>query len=68
MHPLHLLLDPHFKDTLAMNALARKTLTSAGGVIEKSFSPGKYSFEMSSAAYDSWSVDDQSLPADLIKR
>ncbi|EFJ31503.1 lipoxygenase [Selaginella moellendorffii] len=68
MHPLHLLLDPHFKDTLAMNALARKTLTSAGGVIEKSFSPGKYSFEMSSAAYDSWSFDDQSLPADLIKR
>lgn len=58
-----------------INALARKALTNCdsgsaliGGIIEKSFTPTKYSMEMSSVVYKSWRFDEQGLPADLIKR
>ncbi|WP_411025846.1 lipoxygenase family protein, partial [Salmonella sp. s57402] len=41
----------------------------AGGIIETSFSPGKYSIELSSVAYDKqWQFDLQALPSDLIHR
>lgn len=69
MHPIYRLLKPHFKDTMAINALARGGLVSAGGVIETAFSPGKYSVELSSVAYrDLWRFDQEGLPADLIRR
>ncbi|KAH7447050.1 hypothetical protein KP509_01G089100 [Ceratopteris richardii] len=68
MHPLYVLLGPHFTNTMNINALARKELIPANGVIEKTFSPGKYSLEMSSIAYKSWRFDEQSLPSDLLKR
>ncbi|KAH7439858.1 hypothetical protein KP509_04G079300 [Ceratopteris richardii] len=68
MHPLYVLLVPHFRNTMNINALARKLLISADGVIEKTFSPGKYSMEMSSVAYKSWRFNEQSLPSDLLKR
>ncbi|KAH7277877.1 hypothetical protein KP509_38G012900 [Ceratopteris richardii] len=68
MHPLHVLLSPHFKDTMNINAMARSSLINANGIIEKSFSPGPYSLEISSIFYKSWRFDEQALPNDLIKR
>ena len=69
MHPIYRLLHPHFRYTMEINALAREALINAGGIIESSFSPGKYSMEFSSVAYDKqWQFNLQALPADLISR
>ncbi|KAF3327873.1 linoleate 13S-lipoxygenase 2-1 [Carex littledalei] len=69
MHPIYRLLHPHFRYTMEINALAREALISAGGIIERSFSPRKYSMELSSVAYDlEWQFDMEALPADLIRR
>lgn len=68
MHPIHRLLEPHFKDTLQVNALARSVLLNAGGILEKILFTGDISMELSSSLYRSWRFDEQSLPADLIKR
>ncbi|KAK7827234.1 linoleate 13s-lipoxygenase 2-1 [Quercus suber] len=69
MHPIYRLLHPHFRYTMEINALAREALVNAGGIIESSFSPGKYSLEFSSVAYDKqWQFNLQALPADLISR
>ncbi|KAI3421633.1 uncharacterized protein J3R85_011983 [Psidium guajava] len=69
MHPIYKLLHPHFRYTMEINALARGFLINGDGIIESSFSPGKYSMELSSAAYDKqWQFDLQSLPNDLISR
>lgn len=69
MHPIYRLLHPHFRYTMEINALARSALINAGGIIESAFSPGKYSIQLSSAAYDlQWRFDTQALPADLISR
>ncbi|KAH7439969.1 hypothetical protein KP509_04G085000 [Ceratopteris richardii] len=68
MHPLYVLLVPHFRNTMSINALATKALIPANGVIEKTFSSGKYSMEMSSYAYKNWRFDEQSLRSDLLKR
>ncbi|WJZ88545.1 hypothetical protein VitviT2T_007831 [Vitis vinifera] len=69
MHPIYRLLYPHCRYTMKINALARQVLISADGVIESSFSPSKYSMELSSVAYDQqWRFDREALPADLINR
>ncbi|KOM30095.1 hypothetical protein LR48_Vigan878s001300 [Vigna angularis] len=68
LHPIHKLLHPHFRDTININALARKALINAGSIIEQTFLPGPYSMEMSSAVYTNWVFADQALPKDLIKR
>lgn len=69
MHPIYKLLHPHMRYTLEINALARQSLINGGGIIEASFSPGKYAMEVSSAAYKSmWRFDLEALPADLIRR
>ncbi|CAN6703071.1 unnamed protein product [Malus baccata var. baccata] len=69
MHPIYRLLHPHFLYTMKINALARERLINADGIIESSFSPGKYSTEFSSVAYDQlWRFDMEALPADLIRR
>ncbi|ERN13790.1 lipoxygenase 6, chloroplastic [Amborella trichopoda] len=69
MHPIYKLLHPYMRYTLEINALARQSLINGGGIIESCFSPGKYSMEMSSAAYKSmWRFDMEGLPADLIRR
>ncbi|KAJ4977698.1 hypothetical protein NE237_008478 [Protea cynaroides] len=69
MHPIYRLLLPHMRYTMEINALARSLLINAGGIIEISFFPGKYSMEISSAYYDQfWRFDKEGLPADLIRR
>ncbi|CAI9106632.1 OLC1v1005835C2 [Oldenlandia corymbosa var. corymbosa] len=69
MHPIYRLLSPHFRYTMEINALARLRLINADGIIEQSFTPMKYSTELSAIAYDKlWRFDYQALPADLINR
>ncbi|KAJ7561185.1 hypothetical protein O6H91_03G017400 [Diphasiastrum complanatum] len=69
LHPLNIFLLPHFKDTLAINSMARKLLINAGSIIERTFSTGGYSMEMSAVAYrELWRFDQQGLPGDLISR
>ncbi|KAK6164234.1 hypothetical protein DH2020_001098 [Rehmannia glutinosa] len=69
MHPIYRLLHPHLRYTMEINVLAREALINANGIIESAFSPGKYSMELSSAAYDQlWQFDLEALPADLISR
>ncbi|XP_030526651.1 linoleate 13S-lipoxygenase 2-1, chloroplastic-like isoform X5 [Rhodamnia argentea] len=69
MHPIYKLLQPHFRYTMEINALARGFLINGDGIIESSFSPGKYSMELSAVAYDKqWQFDLQGLPNDLISR
>ncbi|KAK7333912.1 hypothetical protein VNO80_30693 [Phaseolus coccineus] len=69
MHPIYRLLHPHMRYTMEINSLAREVLISANGVIETSFSPRKYSMEISSVAYDQfWQFDLQALPNYLISR
>ena len=68
MHPVNKLLEPHFKDNMQINTLARSILLSAGGILERTMYPGKYAMEMSSAIYSEWRFTEQSLPNELIKR
>ncbi|KAD5508749.1 hypothetical protein R6Q59_030635 [Mikania micrantha] len=69
MHPINRLLLPHFRYTMQINALARLALINASGIIEMTFSPGKYCMQICADAYDQiWRFDHEALPADLISR
>ncbi|XP_042514345.1 linoleate 13S-lipoxygenase 2-1, chloroplastic-like [Macadamia integrifolia] len=69
MHPIYRLLHPHFRYTMKINSLARKSLLNANGTLERMFSLRKYSVELSSVAYAKfWRFDMESLPKDLIRR
>ncbi|KAL8255567.1 hypothetical protein R6Q59_030634 [Mikania micrantha] len=69
MHPIKRLLFPSLRYTMQINSLARLALINAGGVIESTFSPGRYCMQICSDAYDQlWQFDHEALPADLISR
>lgn len=68
MHPIHRLLDPHLEDTVHVNALARRVLVNAGGILETVLFTGNVSMELSSMLYKEWRFDEQGLPSDLLKR
>ncbi|KAF5773558.1 putative linoleate 13S-lipoxygenase [Helianthus annuus] len=69
IHPIHRLLCPHLRYTMQINSLARLALINASGTINTSFSPKKYSMQLSSDAYArDWRFDHEALPADLVSR
>jgi linoleate 9S-lipoxygenase len=68
LHPIHKLLHPHFRDTMNINAFARQVVINAGGILESTVFPAKYSMEMSAVIYKNWVFPEQALPANLIKR
>lgn len=69
LHPVFKLLEPHYRDTMNINALARQILINGGGIFETTVFPSKYAMEMSSFIYKNhWTFPDQALPAELKKR
>lgn len=68
MHPIHRILNPHFKDTMHINALARLILINSGGILERTLLTGEISMQFTSDLYKDWRFDEQGLPADLLKR
>ena len=75
LHPLWKALRPHFKYTMHINSSARSGLISGvtesdpvTGIIERTFTAGKFAMPISAKVYEGWRFDQQALPADLLAR
>lgn len=68
IHPINMILSPHFKDTMGTNQGARATFLNSDGRIERCFVTDKHSNEVSSIDYRRWQFDEQAIPTDLIRR
>ena len=68
-HPINRLLQKHTTYTMQINSLARGALVNAGGIIERTFSPGRYAMEIGAKVYKAtWRFNTQALPNDLLAR
>ncbi|XP_026409632.1 probable linoleate 9S-lipoxygenase 5 [Papaver somniferum] len=68
LHPIYKLLQPHYRDTMNINALARQILICVDGFIERCVFTGKFSMELSAKIYKGWNFIEQALPESLLKR
>lgn len=68
MHPIHRILNPHFKDTMHINALTRLILINSGEILERMLFPGETCMQITCDLYKEWKFTEQGLLADLIKR
>ena len=63
------LMRPHYRYTLHINTNARAILINAGGVLEQTFTTGRYTMEIASLVYGRiWRFDNASFEKDLIGR
>ena len=63
------LMRPHYRYTLHINANARAILINAGGVLEQTFTTGRFTMEVASLVYGAgWFFDQAGFEADLIGR
>ncbi len=68
-HPLHVLLEPHFTDTIEINHEARTVLIAPGGPIDEAIAVGSEGgLNLASREYAKWSFDHWELEADLTRR
>ena len=44
------------------------TLVSAGGLLERTFTAGRFAMQLCAEAYSSWRFTNEALPINLIKR
>ena len=68
-HPLHQLLAPHCRFTMAINHAARTKMLAPGGPIDKTMSVGaEGALQLCAKAWQSWSFSQYDLRADLKAR
>ncbi|NCG21317.1 MAG: hypothetical protein GWP91_20095 [Rhodobacterales bacterium] len=68
-HPLHVLLQPHFTDTLEINHEARTVLIAPGGPIDKAIAVGSNGgLDLVANEYANWSFEYWEFEADLTRR
>lgn len=69
VHPINKLLQPHYTDTMHINAITRTILISSDGALERTIFTSPYIMELNSLAYkNSWTFPGEAVPADLIQR
>ncbi|KAL8155562.1 putative linoleate 9S-lipoxygenase 5 [Apium graveolens] len=69
VHPINKLLQPHYTDTMHINAITRAILISNDGALERTIFTSPYIMELNSVAYkNSWTFPGEAVPADLIQR
>ena len=68
-HPVSQLLGPHFRDNLAIDALARTSLLNKGGPIDNAIGVGaRGALRLVSLVWQSWDFQTSQLPDDLARR